>query len=38
MNLKGLVALELNAGWQNKNKATDSQLQKTFKDFDPDAG
>jgi hypothetical protein len=38
MNLKGLVALELNAGWQNKNKATDSQIQRTFKDFNPDAG
>jgi hypothetical protein len=38
MNLKGLVALELNAGWQNKNKATDSQIQRAFKDFNPDAG
>jgi hypothetical protein len=36
MNLKGLVALELDAGWQNKNKATDTQLTKTFKDFNPD--
>jgi hypothetical protein len=36
MNLKGLVALELDAGWQNKNKATDEQLGKTFKDFVPE--
>jgi len=33
MNLKGLVALELNAGWENKNKASDNNLNKTFKDF-----
>jgi hypothetical protein len=36
MNLKGLVALELNAGWENKSKASDSNLQKTFKDFVPE--
>lgn len=36
MNLKGLVALELNAGWENKAKATDGQLKKTFKDFNPE--
>jgi hypothetical protein len=36
MNLKGLVALELDAGWQNKNKANDTQLGKTFKDFVPE--
>jgi hypothetical protein len=33
MNLKGLVALELDAGWENKQKATDAQISKTFKDF-----
>jgi hypothetical protein len=33
MNLKGLVALELDAGWENKHKATDAQISKTFKDF-----
>lgn len=36
MNLKGLVALELDAGWQNKNKANDVQIAKTFKDFVPE--
>ncbi|HYG41251.1 MAG TPA: hypothetical protein VD908_21660 [Cytophagales bacterium] len=36
LNLKGLVALELNAGWQNKHKASDSSLSKTFKDFVPE--
>jgi hypothetical protein len=35
MNLRGLVALELNAGWENKTKASDAQLAKTFKDFSP---
>ncbi len=38
MNLKGLVALELNAGWENKAKATDAQLKKTFKDYNPEEG
>ncbi len=33
MNLRGLVALELDAGWQNKNKSTDDQIAKTFRDF-----
>lgn len=33
MNLKGLVALELDAAWQNKNKATNENIAKTFKDF-----
>lgn len=33
MSLKGLVALELDAGWQNKHKATDANIAKTFKDF-----
>ncbi|PRY07304.1 hypothetical protein CLV24_12442 [Pontibacter ummariensis] len=36
MNLKGLVALELDAGWQNKRKATDDNISKTYKDFTPD--
>jgi len=33
LNLKGLVALELDSNWQNKNKATDENIAKTFKDF-----
>ena len=33
MNLKGLVALELNASWEAKNKATEKNVAKTFKDF-----
>lgn len=33
MNLKGLVALELNATWESKNKPTESNVKKTFKDF-----
>ncbi|UBM58322.1 hypothetical protein LAG90_16080 [Marinilongibacter aquaticus] len=33
MNLKGLVALELNANWESKKKATDQNIQKTFKDY-----
>jgi hypothetical protein len=33
MNLKGLVALELDASWKNKTKATDENIAKTFKDF-----
>ncbi len=33
MNLKGLVALELNASWESKNKPTDKSINKTFKDF-----
>lgn len=36
MNLKGLVALELDAGWNNKVKATDENIVKIFKDFTPD--
>ncbi|MBF9254654.1 hypothetical protein I2I11_15220 [Pontibacter sp. 172403-2] len=36
MNLKGLVALELDATWQNKSKPTDQNISKTFKDFSPD--
>ncbi len=33
MNLKGLVALELDAGWQNDTKPTHENVSKTFKDF-----
>lgn len=36
MNLKGLVALELDASWQNKNKSSDENIAKTFKDFSPE--
>ena len=35
MNLSGLVALELDANWENKKEATDVALKKTFKDFVP---
>lgn len=35
MNLKGLVALELDAGWKNKQKATNENIARTFKDFNP---
>lgn len=33
MNLKGLVALELDAGWRNKSRSTNENIAKTFKDF-----
>ena len=33
MSLKGLVVLELDATFQPKNKATDANIKKTFKDF-----
>jgi hypothetical protein len=35
MNLRGLVALELDANWENKKEATDNALKRTFKDFSP---
>ncbi|MCE7061758.1 hypothetical protein [Dyadobacter sp. CY343] len=35
MNLSGLVALELDARWENKKDATDNALRKTFKDYVP---
>ena len=35
MNLRGLVALELDANWENKKEATDKALKRTFKDFAP---
>lgn len=33
MNLKGLVALELDATWESKKTATDANIRKSFKDF-----
>jgi hypothetical protein len=36
LNLRGLVALELDSGWQNKNKATNENIAKTYKDFNPE--
>ncbi|MGV3504066.1 MAG: hypothetical protein ACO1O1_10180 [Adhaeribacter sp.] len=36
MNLKGLVALELDASWQNKQEASHQNVSKTFKDFSAD--
>lgn len=33
MSLSGLVALELDAGWQNKKEATDRAIKRVFKDF-----
>lgn len=36
MNLKGLVALELDASWKNKARPTDQNIAKTFKDFKAD--
>lgn len=35
MNLKGLVAMELDANWENKKEATDKALKRAFKDFSP---
>jgi hypothetical protein len=35
MNLSGLVALELDAGWQNKKEANDKAIKRVFKDFAP---
>jgi len=35
MSLNGLVALELDAGWENKKEATDKAIKRTFKDFTP---
>jgi hypothetical protein len=36
MNLKGLVALELDAAWQNKKEPSHQNVSKTFKDFSAD--
>ncbi len=33
MSLSGLVALELDANWQNRKEATDKAVKRTFKDF-----
>ncbi|MFT4734595.1 MAG: hypothetical protein ACI9K1_001552 [Arcticibacterium sp.] len=33
MNLKGLVALELDAGWESKKMGNDFAIRKNFKDF-----
>jgi hypothetical protein len=35
LSLSGLVALELDAGWENKKEATDKAVKRTFKDFAP---
>jgi hypothetical protein len=35
MNLKGLVALELNSSWESKKEANTKNLTKTFKDYNP---
>ena len=35
MALKGLVALELDASWENKREATEKAIQRIFKDFSP---
>lgn len=35
MNLKGLVALELNSSWETKKEATAKNLSRTFKDYNP---
>jgi hypothetical protein len=33
MSLKGLVVLDLDAAWEPKNKPTDTNIKKVFKDF-----
>ncbi|MBO0939928.1 hypothetical protein J2I47_25505 [Fibrella sp. HMF5335] len=35
MSLSGLVALELDANWQNKKEANDKAIKRTFKDYTP---
>lgn len=35
MNLRGLVALELDANWENKKEANDKAIKRAFKDFSP---
>lgn len=37
MNLKGLVALELDSTWENKKKPSDKNLKKTFSDYNSKA-
>ena len=36
LSLRGLVALELDSSWQNKNKPTNDNIARTFKDFNPE--
>lgn len=36
MNLKGLVVLDLDAAWEPKNKPSDTNIKRTFKDFNPE--
>jgi hypothetical protein len=36
MSLKGLVVLDLDASWEPKNKPSDANIKKTFKDFNPE--
>jgi hypothetical protein len=33
--IKGLVTLDLDAGWENKKEATDKAIGRSFKDFTP---
>ena len=33
MSLKGLVVLDLDAAWEAKNKPSDANIKKVFKDF-----
>jgi hypothetical protein len=35
LNLKGTLALELDASWKNNKNATDNQISRTFRDFSP---
>ncbi len=35
LSLTGLVALELDATWENRQEATDKAIKRTFKDFTP---
>lgn len=35
LNLKGLVALELDSTWEAKSKPTDENIKRTFKDYNP---
>ncbi|NBB22713.1 hypothetical protein GVN20_25380 [Runella sp. CRIBMP] len=35
LSIKGLVTLDLDAGWENKKEATDKAIGRAFKDFTP---
>lgn len=35
LSIKGLVTLDLDAGWENKKEATDKAIGRSFKDFTP---